>query len=352
MRQSLVTATYLLGICVIPSLALLAAVLIPEGRIDGLVEPPRRDLTVPLDAVAVTDQRSLTLNLDWSPPEKAVAHAEAPGIVTRVEVRGGESIATGDLLYEIDGVAVVGLASAEPLIADVTADSRPVDLEAVSELLIAVGVLDEGYDIASGWTSELSAGIRRYRESLGESSQDVFERRFVIWLPRDPFVVDEVTLSAGDLTPPPGDTVLIARPMLAVAQPAGEDEATTDFGFLPGSYELSFEGDQLGVWQPGDDLSPDVVEQLGLQIEADSEFAIVQTSLSNPIRVVALPASAVTEDAEGRTCAWKPGDPPEPILIEVLRGSDGRVEIAMPTLEGEVLAVAGRMVRPGEPCQP
>lgn len=354
MRRRLVTSVYLVGVVVIPCLALAAAVLIPGATVEGLVEPTREDVTVPLVVAPNADERAFQVQLSWSEPVDVVANTGLDGVVTQVEIAPGDRVSTADRLFDVDGIQVVALASDEPLIADVTAASRREDLRSVADVLETLGLLDEGYEVTQGWNTALEDAVRAYRAQLGLSEDPVvFERRFVMWVPREPFEVGQVSVAVGRPAPQAGEVVVTSRPALTDLRLAGDDgPASSVAGVLPGGYEVSLDGERLGVWVPGEQPSASLTERLGTLVDDEVETVLLQARLASPVDVVSLPASAITDDVAGRTCVWEATDPPTPVPVEVLRGSGGRVEVAAPGVRGDVFVVAGRVIQPGASCAP
>lgn len=333
----------------VPAALLVATLLMPDIRPRPATPDQEGPLEVEMVASRVDDARSVIVRLRWGEPVRVPGIAGG-GTVTRILVRPGEELTTGDPVVAVDGVRRAALASRTPLTAPVGPGSDPAEIAAVLDLLEATGHLDER---PGAWTGTVAAAVRAYREEAGAAPAPTLDPSMVVWLPQEPFRVAAVHADPG--FPPPGPTeALLEGPgeLLEVAVDADSREAVAA-ATLPGDYVASLEGVELGPWDPGSGMPAATRQALAGELAGQQPQTVtLEVALRQPVALVSLPASAVTTDGQGRTCVWRAAEPPAPVEVEILRGSSGRVQVAPVEGDPTVLAYPAEVVDGRPSCAP
>lgn len=333
-RSRWLSLVYVFGVVVLPLGVLLMVLLVPGDRLEPATPVDAGPLTVQLEAATDADVRVLVVQLGWGEGVD-VAAADRTGLVTEVYVEPGDQIVGGDRLYAVDGVTVVALASEQPLFEPIGPEAQPSTIIALSKVLVAFGLLDEP---AERWSSEFEEAALVLQRELGVAQPAVpVDHRLFLWLPEGDIAIETVEVRQGWPAPSGAESAVRGARPLDVVTVGGQSRFQAELSLLPGTYVVSYEGVELGEWDPDAPMSADIRGALAAELDDHPDNVTVELQLATPMALVTLPSSAVTTDAQGRTCVWAADEDVGPVEVRVLRGTTGRVEIADPGLTVPVL---------------
>jgi hypothetical protein len=167
--------------------------------------------------------------------------ARAPdwqGLVTSVLVKPGDTMSTGSPIVEVDGVRRVAAATPRPFYRSLTLGDVGPDVDQLVAFLTAIGKLppdrpnDRPYDQSLGRAVKALAADLGIREPDDKSWMD-FDNTWVVWMPGENLLVDEVRLTVGTVAPSLGEVLLTFRSAVtsvrfAVGVPALTTEGVSD----------------------------------------------------------------------------------------------------------------------------
>lgn len=325
---------YFVGVVVLPVGVLLLALLVPDDRLEPATAVDTGPLTVQPEAVTDSDVRVLAVELGWG-EGVAVAAVDRAGVVTQVYAEPGDQVVGGDRLYAVDGVTVVALASGQPLFEPIGPEAAPSTVVALSEVLIAFGLLDEPVE---RWSAELEEAALALQRQLGVAQPAVpVDHRLFLWLLEPNLAVETVEVRQGWPAPNGAESALVGARPLEVVSVGGQSRFQAELSLLPGTYVVSYGGVELGEWEPDEPMSEEIRAALAAELDGHPDTVTVELQLQAPMALVTLPSSAVITDAQGRTCVWRADQDAGPVEVSVLRGTTGRIEIADPGLTDPVL---------------
>lgn len=303
----------------------------------AVLTAPRPDVLAdadPLDEVPVStyqysDPRPVRVTLTTSEPQPLVSRAS--GTVTASWCTPGSEVASGAPLLAVDGIPVVGLATATPLWRDLTAGLRGDDVQAVQDELDRLGFATSG----SGRVDRSTASaLRSFAEAHGivlHHDGPLLRRSAVVWLPSSTARVASCEFVVGGDLAAGAEVATLAAPLVRAV-------ATTPSGLVPGTRVLEVDHVSVAVGPDGVVADPEALTALsttpGYQAARATEEEAISgvLALAEPLAVISVPASAVFgEDAEGNACLL--GD-----------GAERRVRVIASELGQAVITVSGEVV--------
>lgn len=270
----------------VPALLLVWVRFGTEGRLDEIEIRPE---PIVLDAVpSVDDQLQPALaRLTWAPGDQ-VRSPGMSGIVTWVGVAEGDSIVTGDTIARVDSVARLAVSSGSPLFRPLGRGDGGPDVETLQEILVALGYLVDAVDGRYGSGTEKA--VQELSADLGlERATSVFDPAWFIWLPTEPFAVEEVLVDEGQAAPAVGEVMLQGPPKLAAVQvwAVGDDGEQ----LVDGEWAFHLAGRRIAV---DDGIVPESeLTYLASSFSADISEASVQIFRPHALSGFVIPASAV-----------------------------------------------------------
>lgn len=288
-----------------------------EHRHEVLPASDLEPVYVPVESSSASPGEAAQVALRWF-EAPALAYRGPDGIVTGVEVVAGEVVATGDVLFSVDGAPIYAVASARPLAGEVGPGSPGEEVRAVHSLLATRGLdVDAASDV---WTDATAAAVRSFARATGwEAAAAVFRAAWVVWLPESfAFTVTGGLPRAGFPAPSAGSSIATGAPILA--------SAVVGMPVPEAGSRLELAGITVDVGAGG------LVSEPGLrEIErvvapgADSVAGFLRPTVARD--VLALPASAVLSDAGGVQCVLArdagSADVGEPVVVQVVGGVPG-----------------------------
>jgi peptidoglycan hydrolase-like protein with peptidoglycan-binding domain len=251
-------------------------------------------------------------------------HVLSPGggtMVTSVNVKQGDLVSDGTLIYSVDGVGVWAVKGATPLYRPLSRGDKGTDVEVLQRFLKAYLKID---DVAV--TGEVDAKtdrlIRQWQRKAGlEENGTADPARFVRI--SSEFTVSKVLVTVGMPAPPLG-TAVLAEPQtlqsLVVTGATLTNEATQDYIFITSgqSLRLVFDGkdwsavdgkEALAFVSIFDSISDTEVSSSKSESEgrtaADNEIVIDgRLTLALPVTVAGLPPGALVSSPTGKACVW------------------------------------------------
>lgn len=300
----------LLGLVVVPAVLLLWLRLGTDDSLDVIDARVAPSIVTPTDRT-VTDERRVTGALTWMEGSPVRAPAWS-GVVTALTVKPGDVIRSGDTLLSVSGIARLGVASSAPFYRRLQPGDSGPDVSELNRALVALGYLASEPVRAQQYGTATAVAVRALQAKLGLSDADgVFDPEWFAWLPTDPFTVGAVQLELGAPAPPPGTAIAAAPPELTrvVLSPAGQgDSSVLDpaaaWVLLIGGASFPIDARTLEV--PARSL-PGVAKLLKPKVERLD--GIVQRAV--PLKVIAIPSTAVTTGPGGGLCVWLEARPGE-----------------------------------------
>jgi peptidoglycan hydrolase-like protein with peptidoglycan-binding domain len=261
----------------------------------------------------------------------AVVTASSGGTVTRVSVRPGDVLNSGDEIVGVDDLPVVAFVSDAPLWRDLTPGAEGEDVERLQRFLADVGVYSGAPDGA--FRDRTAAAVRKFNSTHGrEAAGTTFTLAGVAWVGAAPFTVASVEIGTG-ASLGPGSPVLRGphQPAaLTVTEPAGGIPAGVD-------YVLEV-GDIVTAYTPGSGsvTDPAAIASIATSLGTSAEGA-GQVVAADPEPVVRVPASAVVVEDTGSSCVYD--DPAgAPVPVTILGGTLAHADLGADLAVEQVLA--------------
>jgi peptidoglycan hydrolase-like protein with peptidoglycan-binding domain len=279
----------------------------------AVLTAPRPDLLadaqplgeVPVAPHAFTDPRPVRVALTPAEPQPLVGYA--PGTVTASWCTPGAELTSGAPLLEVDGTAVMALATRTPMWRDLSAGQRGDDVRAVQDELARLGFAgSESGRVDRATVAALRAFTQAHGITLARGGP-LLPRASVVWLPGESVVVDECDLVIG------GEVVAGDR-VAVLAAPLVRAVATMPPGMAPGARALMLDGAVIPVPADGVVDGAEALTALSSTESYRAAHAAGETSLTGtlllaePLEVISVPATAVYgEDGTGAACVRADG---------------------------------------------
>lgn len=290
---------------VVTGLGLAAALLIPTTPTS--LEQGSALFALPVTMQDYADPQPARLVAHVAPPVDIVL--QRPGTVTRSDCAEGRKLVSGSSSVAVDGLNILNLTSEVPLWRDLTVGDRGPDVRALEKEATRLGrSIDVDSVLSRKDMDELSALGRKADVAMG----DKLDRSLILWLadaevvvsscgkqlgagvsPGDVFAQgeSEIVLSAAALPP---DRLAGPRALDLLEEPAPIDED----GVLVDDID-SAALRRSSAFQAASSNSPGA---------SDLELSTT-VSLLEPVKVAAVPATAVLVDESGETCVFSAGNP-------------------------------------------
>lgn len=284
----------------------------------------------PLETSTGANTQEARVALVWNDPIQVVYFGPA-GTVTAVPVETGTVVAAGQVVLEVNGVAVRAVIGDKPLYTTVTDRSNKEQIVVVNDFLAALG--KQVPRDRSKWTSATTNGAGAVAKESGwpEPASGEFDPQWTVWVPEDGFVVNDVVPRAGFPAPGAGEAMLSGRRTLVEARisPTPDTAAT---------YTLRVEGGDVPVVNGAVDL--DVLTGLVAPPEEGSTGE-VSAKLVNDTSAPVVPVApgAVLTGTDGKHClVVRRGGATKAVTVDTVGGTPG-VTYLRPgdTLAGEYL---------------
>lgn len=280
---------------------------------EDLVEPEA--VTVELSQEEIVDSVPATILVDvGSPP--VLPSAGGGGLVTAVPVSPGDTVDAGDVVVEVDRLALRALPTEAPLHRPIDRRSVGRDVEDLQAALAQLGLYDGPVDGRSG-----TATMDAVAAFLGvpPSSRLSLDPTQVLWL-SESLPVFRVAVELGRPVPPVGEPLVIGpAPVLSAA-------LTPDAGArFEGSWPARFESQDgalaASVTDDGSVAFEDVAAVVARldQPPGRVELAGILRS-AEAVLVTAAPTTAIVVGADGSACVWL-AEPRSPVPVEPVGSS-------------------------------
>lgn len=262
------------------------------------LEPDPVPVVLEVEQREITEVIAVSVTGTWGEPAVAAAPAWY-GTVTRVQVRDGDSLMSGDVVARINAVGRVAVASSDPFWRVLRRRDVGDDVVMLQSWLLKAGFYEGKIDGVFG--RELQQAVKAWSVEIGVAKPDgSFDPGWVVWIPTEPFDIAEVVLERGLPAPSMGSQILVGPTQLlsvALSDPDGR-EFDED-----GEWILEL-GDVVvpvvnGVVDPGDLQMMDTV----LDVEQPSAGRVER---AEPVVVLAIPATAVVSNSAGNLCVFIP----------------------------------------------
>jgi hypothetical protein len=253
-------------------------------------------------------------------PSRSLAWPHEAGVVTSTSANAGETPAAindGDVLFAVDGVAILAQTVGEPLYRDVRAGMSGGDVLWLDTLLVSLGFAERStLDAVGRATASTATAIKKLQRVIGAVPDGVFAVRHTMFVPAsEAWELTDVVVTPGQRLSS-GDPILaeVARLVAARIEPTGPSEAAA---FL-NEDRLAVQLAQGQIVVGGLQLTAREVAALEPFMTDDAATVVdVRVSLVDPIVIGTVPAAAViaSETVPGKRCV-------------VLASSDGQFTIS------------------------
>jgi hypothetical protein len=315
-------------------LAFFAGLFVAEERLEGVrIEPS--PVVIPVAEAAFRDERGVQVVLSWK--EGASIHAPPwSGIVTRVDVLAGEVVATGAVVMAVDGIDRLAAATPSPFYRPLRLDDRGADVEALNRFLLRLGHLEELADNGLIFSSATADAVEALSEQIGAPSPtDVFDPGWVVWIPDEAFLVDQVLADVGSPAPVPGTPIAAGPPTLVRARV--KSLAGGPLSLDPSVAYLLQVGriKAAGISSKSLRVLANDLARLARGVQPLAEETNGRLLRAKPLRAIALPTTAVMSAGSGGLCVWVPTSQEfSPVAVEAI-GAQGGITRVVP--EGSAL---------------
>jgi peptidoglycan hydrolase-like protein with peptidoglycan-binding domain len=291
--------------------------------------PSEGPSTVAVEPRVFDDPRTASV-LPITSEEVALA-SPAEGMVRTTECHVGEPISSGDVVAVVDNRPLVALALQSPPWRDLEVGDKGEDVKDLQGALVALG-----YEapVTGAYDWEMGRAVAKVWGKLGgPANQTAFPASQVLWLPQESVTPSECgavvghRIAVGDPLVRSGGSVEALRVTLpgdrypgarvasfdSLSVPVGEDGVIDDAGFV-----AAFVG------------SPEFV---AAQEASDWRNLVAQTSLADPIDVVAVPPSALYTVNGATACVLDSGTA---LPVEIVASELGQTMVSGGVLPNRV----------------
>ncbi|WP_158615036.1 peptidoglycan-binding protein [Cellulomonas sp. PhB150] len=304
------------------------------------LDPPPVPVSAPVSSGSLDYAADATISAEVAPGPAVLASALS-GTVTKIAARAGEPVHTGEPIYSVDGVPVVGYSDGAVLYRPLELGATGPDVKTAQRLLASL--LGQSLDDDGTFDAETRDAVRAYEKRIGHSPSGVLNPAWFTRLPKDPFLVENVNAQLGASAPSTGEAILTG------AATATGFSLTTESRGPAGAYEFVSHGQTVAVERDATGWTfDDSDEAAALVLTGDVTGTTAnlggRVRLANPVEGQAVPGAAIVTDAAGATCVVLAADR-KPRLVEVVgAGADGTARIGTTLDEGDQVLLNPLMI--------
>lgn len=284
-----------------------------------------------------TFQRAVDVTLTFAPAIEVKASAE--GIVTQLDVKPGDVVASGSLLGSVDGAPIKALVSASPLFRDLSLGLRGPDVGVIAGYLNAVGFLTkvEGVDT---FGLQLARAVRRYQTTYGFLPDGIFRQTYVAFVPPAASTIDILEVHVGDAVGGRWPFFkATALPYSVSIRSSSEQSSLSELANAPLEFRAGSLSTSLTSLHP---VGEELVNISALLSKAADAGDVSQSGadpssqgysggslrLANPFKVGAVPVAAIYTAPKGALC----------VFAEKSNSSDPKSYVAIAVRSSELLS--------------
>ena len=202
-----------------------------------------------------------TITATLTPGIQVTAPAWQGGVVTRVDVKPGDTVSTGGVLLAIDGIGRMAIASPAPFYRMLTVGDSGDDVLNLEQALKTIG--DFAGTPNRDYNETTAAAVRKLEKKLGVGAPTgVFDPLWAVWLPAEGLTAQTVHVAVNAAAPTQGSAVFATAPSIAsikLSGPAGPVD------FASGAYVLAQNGADVAVIHGDGDVNADLLGKLTAQ---------------------------------------------------------------------------------------
>lgn len=267
--------------------------------ISGGAEPARDALVAEVTAIEYDERRGVQIQLVWEPGPTLYAPTwtGTVGAVTKAR-----SLANGDELTRIDGIARLVATTPEPFYRSLTSGTTGRDVDWMHGFLGSLGIEVPDGDVMTDASIDAVEEYARHIGVVGDVP--AFDPAWVVWLPSPQFRVSSLALVAGAPAPAPGSEIAASRATLASVVPRPLDGSALQLDSTS-DYILSVAGVDLNVNAEGNvdgEGRTRLADSLGGDAPPEEVQGSIRREVSEPVWSV--PTSAVSTGPTGEVCIW------------------------------------------------
>lgn len=317
----------LTALLLLAPVALGVAALARLGVTPAVLTPPPQPVYGEVSERFFDNQQDGFLELAFGEPVELVSSGST-GRITAVAVGAGDRIRSNDVLYEVDGRAIIAHHSPKPFYRDLSSGSRGDDVEALHALLQDWGLLGPDQNSAT-FGPQMRTAVVELNTQLGSPVRDAtFHASTVVWLPIEDLIVAQVSIRPGGFSAAAGERLLTGvRSDTSVAlfgadgDPVEAANATkvdaldgrsigqTSNGALDRAtaaevIHLVVTGELVSAAQPSSASGTGTDEQAADAGLAETVRVPVVMRDAVPQRRLTVPVGSVIEDRDGRQCLF------------------------------------------------
>lgn len=308
------------------------------------------------DAGDVTERR-VELVITRSDPVTVVAPAWS-GTVRRVSVAVGQSLASGDVVAEIDGITRLAWHTPAPFYRPLAQRDTGDDVAALNSILRTRG-LTAGP--GNNFTWQTRQGVIQLGRELGiANNRGVFDPGLIVYLPRPGLTVTEVQLRVGQPAPglgsavvttaPEVTSVLLAPPGMSMSSTDDTSATETSPGLVAAPDETLLLGEtELSLAESRDRLDASGIAHVAGVVSDERDVVIAQLRRALPDGSVRIPSAAVHTAPDGTMCVVVGTPDSSSIMpVSVLGGLAGETLVTGGVNPGDQVGIG--VHTPGAPC--
>lgn len=304
-----------------------------QDRLSTL-QPEPIALVLPVESRQKIDTMQVSVQAVWGETPELYAPSWN-GTVTSLSLAPGDTLSSGDVVVQIDGVDRVAVRTERPFWRSLHLEDDGPDVRMLQLWLAASGLYPTGQDDGA-YDADLAAAVATWAASLGVRGTDgSFDPGWVVWLPTDEFSVSEVALAVGSRTPGAGSTIAVGpTPLLSVS--LFDEKAQALSNSAQGMLQV---GDAEVAVTEGS-LQASALRELSLEMDPGVQLVSAVLRSSDPVAVLEVPATAVVSNLAGELCVFVPNSGSfEARAVTISDGQVGRVVVATGLSSGDEILV-------------
>ncbi|MDR1386693.1 MAG: hypothetical protein LBJ44_03700 [Propionibacteriaceae bacterium] len=272
------------------------------------------------------------------------------GLVLKSGLKPGLTIRSGDLVAVVGGVSRLAFHSDQPFSLPLSQGDSSEDVRRLHRLLRSLGHdVDEN---SSSFGRDTRRAVIELAGRLGAADRSgVFAPDWVVFLPTEEYVLDQVNLVVGGPAPAPGTSLATSAPRLtgavvvdalsdsAISSPASTLDASEprtvdpDAALLVANQVVALDEDRSRVAQ----ASLPLLDSL---VAAESIAAPARVSREPRANELRLPAAAVFTSPTGTSCVLLEGPPRQGLPVTIQASSRGSAVVTGALEPGQRVVVA------------
>ncbi|XBH22890.1 peptidoglycan-binding domain-containing protein [Jonesiaceae bacterium BS-20] len=296
----------------------LGALLFPPQAPDAVTETVQTYEVQPV-ARSYDDARNEAVTLAVQ-PDQDVFGAAVTGVITDVNCRLGQPIASGEVLYRVGNSPVVGLTTKVPFWRDFSAGVKGVDVESLQEELERLG-----YSVSKSAVvdSQTRKAVGELQVASGMKRTGVLKLESIVWVPQGSEPVNACHLVPGALVSAGDKVVTLQGALSSVTVPPAGDIAEEDNARVAVFEEVTAEVPKDGnITDPAFLLEITQSSKFQRWLGEQTEPFTVATRFAQPFETIGVPPGAVLTVTDVLGCVVSDG---QTVSVSIVNSELGTV---------------------------